>query len=297
VTARARAGFLAANTVRVLEENGLAGGLRAGGRRHGTCAFRADGIDFELAYDRLGRCEAHTVFPQQELVGDLIASFIDRGGEITFETEVLSVEDIASDRPSLTCRAPDGSPQRFGARYVAGCDGQHGVSRRAMPSVGIRRYDRDHRISWLAVLARAPQSMPATVYAIHEDGFAGHMARSEEVTRYYLQCRRGEDPEQWSDDRIWSELGRRMLVGPDADQRADPSRVSSVRMSERAGVHPGERRQRDGGTRSLSASKPEREEGGMTAKLNTFLIVRLLTLTASNRRGRHTHRRQATAAS
>jgi hypothetical protein len=138
---------------------------------------------------------------------------------------------------------------------------------------------------------------PATVYAIHEDGFAGHMARSEEVTRYYLQCRRGEDPEQWSDDRIWSELGRRMLVGPDADQRADPSRVSSVRMSERAGVHPGERRQRDGGTRSLSASKPEREEGGMTAKLNTFLIVRLLTLTASNRRGRHTHRRQATAAS
>ena len=74
----------------------------------------------------------------------------------------------------------------------------------------VRRYDRDHRVSWLAVLAHAPQSMPATVYAIGEHGFAGHMARSATVTRYYLQCPRGEDPAAWSDDRIWDELGRRM---------------------------------------------------------------------------------------
>ncbi|MEY2516983.1 MAG: p-hydroxybenzoate 3-monooxygenase [bacterium] len=52
--------------------------------------------------------------------------------------------------------------------------------------------------------------MPATVYAIHEDGFAGHMARTETVTRYYLQCGRGADPAAWSAERIWDELARRM---------------------------------------------------------------------------------------
>ena len=46
VESRARAGFLAANTVRVLEENGLADGLNARAHRHTTCAFRGDGIDY-----------------------------------------------------------------------------------------------------------------------------------------------------------------------------------------------------------------------------------------------------------
>ena len=210
VESRARAGFLAANTVRVLEENGLAEGLRARAHRHTTCAFRGDGIEFDLDYDRLGRGEVHTVYPQQDLVRDLIASFLDRGGQIAFETAVRSIEDLGANRPAVSVRRPDGTLETVRARYVAGCDGQHGVARRALLATGATRYDRDHRISWLALLARAPQSMPATVYAIHEDGFAGHMARSETVTRYYLQCVRGADPDAWSDERIWDELARRM---------------------------------------------------------------------------------------
>ena len=55
VESRARAGFLAANTVRVLEENDLADGLRVNGHRHSTCAFRGDQVQFEIAYDRLFR--------------------------------------------------------------------------------------------------------------------------------------------------------------------------------------------------------------------------------------------------
>ncbi len=210
IESRARAGLLAANTVRVLKEHGLADGLQANGRRHTTCAFRADGIEFELAYDRLGKGEVHTVYPQQDLVRDLVAGFLDRGGQILFETAVTGIDGIDGEHPAVTYVTADGQVGTAIGRYIAGCDGQHGVSREAMPANGIRRYDRDHGVSWLAVLARAPQSMAATMYAIHEDGFAGHMARSETVTRYYLQWRRGEDPDSWSDDRIWSELARRM---------------------------------------------------------------------------------------
>ena len=210
VESRARAGFLAANTVRVLEENGLADGLRAHAKRHTTCAFRGDGIEFELHYDGLGRGEVHTVYPQQDLVRDLIASFIDLGGEIEFECAAESIQDLDTSHPSVIVRRADGSLETHGARYVAGCDGQHGVARRTLLYTGARRYDRDHGITWLAVLARAPQSMPATVYAIHDDGFAGHMARTQTVTRYYLQCARATDPATWSDERIWGALAERM---------------------------------------------------------------------------------------
>src|SRR5215207_6590653 len=68
IESRGRAGFLAANTVRVLDENGLGDGLRARAYQHTTCAFRGDAIEFELEYDRLGRSEVHTVYPQQDLV-------------------------------------------------------------------------------------------------------------------------------------------------------------------------------------------------------------------------------------
>lgn len=199
---RARAGFLAANTVRVLSENGLAAGLAAHGRPHDTCAFRGEHGEFELTYSDLGRGEIHTVYPQQLLVADLIVEFLARGGEIRFGTAVAGIHGVTGERPWLTCA--DGV---LSGQFVVGADGRHGVSRRAVPT---RWFQRDHGVSWLAILAEAPPSMAAVGYAIHERGFAGHMARTAEVTRYYLQVPAGEDPETWPDTRIWDELGRRM---------------------------------------------------------------------------------------
>ena len=202
---RARAGFLAANSVRILDEHGLSAGLHAHGQRHDTCAFRGEHGQFELKYSELGRGEAHTVYPQQNLVRDLIASFLERGGELHFDTPVLGVHDVDSDRPWV---ATDSGNWR--ARFVAGCDGQHGVAQAAMPAS--RRYRRDHQVSWLALLAEAPPSMAAVMYAIHANGFAGHMARTPSVTRYYLQVPAGHDPEIWSESQIWEELSLRMRV-------------------------------------------------------------------------------------
>jgi p-hydroxybenzoate 3-monooxygenase len=139
-----------------------------------------------------------------------VASFLDRGGQILFDANVTAIDGIDGEHPAVTYVTADGQIGTATGTFIAGCDGRHGVSRQAMRANGFRRYDRDHGVSWLAVLARAPQSMAATTYAIHEDGFAGHMAGTETVTGYCLQCPRGADPSSWSEDRIWSELARRM---------------------------------------------------------------------------------------
>ncbi|WP_436774350.1 4-hydroxybenzoate 3-monooxygenase [Yinghuangia sp. YIM S09857] len=210
VRTRARAGFLAANTVRVLERNRLADGLRRRGREHSVCEFRTEDGRFRLDYSRLGAGERHTVYPQQELVSDLLTRYLGAGGRIHFETEAVAVREADGNRPWVEARDPDGRPVRWDARYVAGCDGRHGAARRSIPPGTVRRHHRDHGISWLGLLADAPPSFDAVGYAVHPHGFAGHMARTPETTRYYLQCDPGMPPDAWSDARIWDELAVRM---------------------------------------------------------------------------------------
>ncbi|MEU9451597.1 4-hydroxybenzoate 3-monooxygenase [Streptomyces sp. NPDC048277] len=201
VEGRARAGFLAAHSVRVLTENGLGGGLLAHGTTHTACLFRSDRGEFTLDYGKSGQGEAHTVYPQQELVRDLVAEYLRRGGEIRFGAEAAEITEGA-------VRVRGGT--RVTGRYIAGCDGHRGIGRAALTAHGTRTARWDHGVSWLAVLAAAPPSLDAVGYALHERGFAGHMARSASVTRYYLQCPRGTDPAEWSEERIWAELAIRM---------------------------------------------------------------------------------------
>ncbi|MFC9506215.1 4-hydroxybenzoate 3-monooxygenase [Streptomyces sp. NPDC057002] len=210
VQTRARAGFLAANTVRILERHGLAEGLHRHGRAHSTCEFRTVDGRFRLDYSGLGRGERHTVYPQQRLVTDLLTRFLAAGGRVEFATEALAVLDTDTDRPSVTVREADGRPGRWRARYVAGCDGRHGAARRSLPPGSVRRHHCDHGVTWLGLLAEAPPSLDAVGYAVHERGFAGHMARTSEITRYYVQWERGTPADAWSEERIWDELELRM---------------------------------------------------------------------------------------
>lgn len=230
VQTRARAGFLVANSVRILEQNGLANGLLHKGQTHDVCAFRTGQGHFELCYGDLGLREQHTVYPQQFLVTDLVAEFLCRGGDLRFGTTVTEIADLHTDRPVVTYRDADGTVHRASGRFVAGCDGNNGASRQSVAAHAATRHRRDHGIAWLALLIDAPQSMCAVTYAIHEDGFAGHMARSPSVTRYYLQCPPEDNPETWSDQRVWDALNRRMRTAEFGPLHEGP-------ISERRVVH------------------------------------------------------------
>ncbi|HEX8872559.1 MAG TPA: 4-hydroxybenzoate 3-monooxygenase, partial [Candidatus Acidoferrum sp.] len=91
-------------------------------------------------------------------------------------------------------------------------DGFHGICRPAVPPGALRIHERHYPFAWLGILAKVAPSSEELIYTYHARGFALMSMRSPEVTRLYLQCPPEEDIAQWSDDRIWDELRRRMAT-------------------------------------------------------------------------------------
>ncbi|MFC8781745.1 4-hydroxybenzoate 3-monooxygenase [Streptomyces nigra] len=208
---RPRAGVLEEGAVRGLERRGLADTLLRRAQRHTECEFRFDGRRHRFAYTELTGVH-HWVSPQQFLVTDLVREYADvRGGEIRFGVRDVELHDVDGDHPSVSYVCPEtGRREVVRCDFVAGCDGARGVTRDAIPAGRTRTSRGDYGIGWLALLAEAPPSADSVVFGMHPRGFAGHMPRSADVTRYYLQCPPDDDPENWPEDRVWMELRERL---------------------------------------------------------------------------------------
>ena len=74
-------------------------------------------------------------------------------------------------------------------------------------------YDRTYPFAWLGILAEAAPTIDELIYSSHDNGFALYSMRSPTITRLYLQVPADERLEEWSDDRIWSELDTRLPTG------------------------------------------------------------------------------------
>ncbi|MDX5562571.1 FAD-dependent monooxygenase [Streptomyces sp. ID05-04B] len=208
---RPRAGVIEEWAVRGLRQRGLAHGLMERGQRHSACEFRFGGERHRLSYTELTG-HHHWVYPQPLLVADLVREYVDvRGGDARFSVRDVELHDLDSARPSVSYTCPEsGERHLLTCDFVVGADGARGVSRAAIPAGHARIARHDYGVGWLALLAEAPPSSDCVLFGVHPNGFAGHMARSPEVTRYYLQCPPGDDPGNWSHDRVWSELHRRL---------------------------------------------------------------------------------------
>ncbi|MGC0313993.1 p-hydroxybenzoate 3-monooxygenase [Kitasatospora acidiphila] len=221
---RARAGLIEHRTVEFLRAHGLADRLLAEGVAHGSCEFRHGGGRFSVPYRELAGGRVHHVYPQQFLVRDLIEAYLAGGGTLLFSHPAVALAELdASDgeRAVLRCEAPGSEPVVIECDFIAGCDGFYGTARPAVPEGRLRASTKQHEFGWLAVLAETPPATGEIIYALHRDGFAGHMLRTSSVSRFYLQCPVGDQPENWSDDRIWSALRRRLGLS-EAELRPGP---------------------------------------------------------------------------
>lgn len=208
VEERVRAGVLEQGTVEMLVELGLGERLlREGLVHHGielNFLGRRHRIDFK---DLTGR--GITVYGQNEVVKDLTNARLERGGEIVFDAEEVSIHDVQMNRPSIRYRK-DGAANSVMCDFIAGCDGFHGICRSSIPSTLMKTYERVYPFAWLGILAEAPPSSHELIYANHERGFALLSMRSPKVSRLYLQCEPDEDIARWPDELIWEELETRL---------------------------------------------------------------------------------------
>src|SRR5262249_41076700 len=76
----------------------------------------------------------------------------------------------------------------------------------------LTRYERLYPFGWFGMLIEAPPSSDELIYARHDRGFALVTTRTRTLQRMYFQCDPSEDPDAWSDDRIWSELRARLAT-------------------------------------------------------------------------------------
>jgi p-hydroxybenzoate 3-monooxygenase len=210
VEARIRAGILEQHTVDTLTAAGVGDRLRREGLEHSGIHLQYPGTRHTLDFPALcGR--AVWVYGQTEVTKDLIAAQLDGGPPLLFDVSDVMPEDVDGDRPRIRFTDASGTAQVLDCDVIAGTDGFHGVSRPlVLQDADSQVWERTYPFAWLGILAEAPPATDELIYAWHPDGFALYSMRSPSISRLYLQVRPEERIEDWSDDRIWSNLATRL---------------------------------------------------------------------------------------
>jgi p-hydroxybenzoate 3-monooxygenase len=222
VVGRIRAGVLEWGSVELLDRVGAGSRMRAEGLVHHGVELSFDGDRHRLDFTQLVHREV-MVYGQTEVTRDLMGLRADR---IVYEAEDVELHDF-DGAPWVSYRK-GGTTHRIDCDYIAGCDGFHGVSRARVPAAAVEVFERVYPFGWLGVLVDRPPVARELIYAHHERGFALCSQRSPTRSRYYVQVPAGEAVEDWSDDRFWDELRRRLDPETAEALRTGPSIEKSV---------------------------------------------------------------------
>src|SRR3989344_1859039 len=167
------------------------------------------------------------VYGQTELTRDLYEGRDRMNGAVIHEAQDVQPHDLETEHPYVTFRK-DGEAMRIDCDYVVGADGFHGVCRASIPADRIRTFERVYPFGWLGVLSHTRPVSPELIYARHERGFALCSLRSQTLSRYYVQVPLSDSVEDWSDNRFWDELRRRLPSDVAATLETGPSIEKSI---------------------------------------------------------------------
>ncbi|MCK7613883.1 4-hydroxybenzoate 3-monooxygenase [Roseibium sediminicola] len=230
VLGRIRAGILETGLVGMMREAGVAERMdKECFVHHGTCISYENEM-FDINFQKLIG-ENVIVYGQTEVTRDLYDARDKVGGQTIFEVEEVEIRDADSDNPYVTFTV-DGSARRIDCDFVAGCDGFHGVSRKTIPDTVLKEYEKVYPFGWLGVLSETPPVHDELIYANSERGFALCSMRNDNLSRYYVQCGLEDDIFEWTDEKFWEELKRRvpeaiadkLVTGPSIEKSIAPLR-------------------------------------------------------------------------
>jgi p-hydroxybenzoate 3-monooxygenase len=208
IEATIRAGVLEQGSMDILTEAGVGERMKKEGALHHGFDLQFDGRRHRIDLTGLTG-KAITVYPQHEVIKDLVAARVAADGQLLFQVTNVVPGGVDTTRPHVTF-THHGETRRIDADFVVGCDGFHGVSRPAMPPAGREDYQRIYPFGWFGILVESAPSSDELIYAQHERGFALVSTRTPTVQRLYFQCDPADKVENWSDDRIWAELHARL---------------------------------------------------------------------------------------
>ena len=232
VLGRIRAGILEQVTVDLLREAGVGHGVDNEGIVHHSIELVFKNTRHAIDVTGLTKGKVVTAYGQTELTRDLMEHRNQLGLPTVYEATDVQLHDFDSAHAKVTY-VKNGVNHSLECDFIAGCDGFHGVARASVPKGAITEYEKVYPFAWLGVLADVPPvSSHAIVYANSERGFALCSMRSMTRSRYYVQCPNSDKVEDWSDQRFWDEIRKRldpdmaerMQTGPSIEKSMAPLR-------------------------------------------------------------------------
>jgi len=201
-----RAGILEQGTADLLRDAGVGARMARESTVHHGINLAFEGGLHRIDLTGLSGGRSVVVYPQHEVLVDLIGQRLADGGDLRFGVADVAVDGIEGE-PSISF-THDGAAQRLDCDFVVGADGSHSQCRKLV--TGRRDFFRQYPFAWFGILAEAPPSYDELIYAHSERGFVLVSTRSPTVQRLYFQCDPATAVDDWSDDRIWAEFSARL---------------------------------------------------------------------------------------
>ncbi len=209
VLSRIRAGVLEHGFAKLMREAQCGERMDLEGEIHEGFFIANNGTMKRMDLHKYSGGNSVVVYGQTELTRDLYEARDRMNGVVIHNAEDVQPHDLTSKTPYVTYRSGD-DIVRIDCDYVIGADGFHGVSRKSIPKDVLREYEKVYPFGWLGVLSRTKPVSPELIYSRTDRGFALCSLRSQVLSRYYLQVPLSDTVEDWSDDKFWDELKRRL---------------------------------------------------------------------------------------
>lgn len=204
-----RAGILERDSVRLLVDTGVSDRVLRDGYEHHGIELGFGGGGYRIDFNELIGASVQ-LYPQTDVFIDLADARARDGGDVRFGVSEVSVADITTDHPAMLFTDADGVAREVRAQILVGTDGSRSICRKEVPESERRQYFREYPFAWFGILCEAPPSAPELIYSHSDHGFALISQRTDTLQRMYFQCDPGENVDDWSDDRIWEQLQRRV---------------------------------------------------------------------------------------
>ncbi|NLB47142.1 MAG: 4-hydroxybenzoate 3-monooxygenase [Microbacteriaceae bacterium] len=205
-----KAGILEQGAVDLLSSIGTTSRVHTLGDRHDGIVLGFAGEEHRIDFPGLtGR--SVWLYPQHEVLIDLIAARLAAGQDLRFGATVTSIDGVDTSSPRISGTHADGEPFTIEAEFVVGADGSHSVVRPVVTGPSRQGgYFREYPFAWFGILCEAPKSSEELIYSNSSSGFALISQRSENVQRMYFQCDPEVDPNAMSEAEIWDTLQARV---------------------------------------------------------------------------------------